>query len=65
MQRCRGRENAKKGKLSVFCGLGTRLPQALVGCFARDGFINADEIRDAVISATRGDLADRCTAAAE
>ena len=27
--------------------------------------LTADEIRDAVISATRGDLADRCTAAAE
>ena len=43
----------------------TRLPQALIGRFARDGFVNADEIRNAIVSATRGDLADRCTAAAE
>ena len=39
--------------------------QALVGRFARDAFVNADKVRNAVISAPCGNLADRCAPTAE
>ena len=52
-------------KSGAFWCFGTGLAQTLVGRFACYGFVNTDEIGDAVISTARGDLADRSISAAE
>ncbi len=39
--------------------------QTLIGRFTCDTFVNADKVRNTVISASCGDLADRCAPTAE